>query len=195
MPRRSSLKSLPPQVLDQINKMLVDGEWTIDQVVEYLADAGHPRSRSAVGRYRVDVERQAARLRQSREMTEALGRELGDAALQGKQGRLLVEMSRNLVHDFLDRAADNPDGLDAKDIAALGKGLAELGRALRFDQDFETRLRDQIAAEEQAKARKAAADTAGEALAHAGLTAGQVKFWREDFLGVRRRAEAAPSDG
>ena len=41
---------------------------------------------------------------------------------------------------------------DTKDIANLGKGLAELGRALRLDQDYETKVREQIAAEEQAKA-------------------------------------------
>lgn len=159
MPRKSSIKTLPEAVLARLNFMLAEGVTTLDDVVAWLDDQGHPRSRSAVGRYKANLDKVAARLRESREITEALTKELGSAAAQGKQGRLLVEMARGVVFDLLMKIQDaDGEGISSMDVALLGKGLAELGRALRFDQDFETKIREQVANEEREKAASTAAD-------------------------------------
>jgi hypothetical protein len=183
MSRKSSIDELPERILAEINLMLAEGKWTLDQIVDYLSEAGHPKSRSAVGRHKQDIERVAGRLRESRQITDALTQELGEAAAQGRQGRLLVEMARTLVFDLLMKLQrDGDDALEPRDVAFLGKGLAELGRALRFDQDFETRIREQVAKEEREKAAKVA-DTAAK---KAGISAETRKTIERDILGLTR---------
>ncbi|WP_316978038.1 DUF3486 family protein [Shumkonia mesophila] len=180
MPVKSTIKTLPEAVLARLNFMLAEDALTIDQVVAWLDEQGVPRSRSAVGRYKQDLDKVARRLRESREITTALTKELGDAAAQGKQGRLLVEMARTLVFDMMMKMQDVKAGLSAMDVAFLGKGLAELGRALRFDQDFETKVREQVAKEERQKA----AETVDKVAKSQGLTAEQAAFIRGSILGV-----------
>lgn len=181
MSRKSTIKTLPDTVLARLNFMLAEGVTTLDDVVAWLDEQGHPRSRSAVGRYKANLDKVAARLRESREITEALTKELGSAAAQGKQGRLLVEMARGVVFDLLMKIQDSDgEGISSMDVALLGKGLAELGRALRFDQDFETKVREQVAKEERQKA----AETVVEAAKSQGLTAEQAAFIRGKILGV-----------
>src|SRR3546814_20676892 len=110
-------------------------DWSSDvcssDLVEWLDDEGHPRSRSAVHRHAKGMEKVQGKLRQAREMTEALTRELGAAAAQGKQGRLLVEMSRTLVFDLQMKIQDEEkgDGISTKAVAPLGKGLSAHCRA------------------------------------------------------------------
>lgn len=180
MSQRSSLTQLPEKILAQVNFMLTDGGWTIADVVEYLSEAGHPKSKSAVGRYKLKLDRVAVRLRESREITDALVRDLGEASAQGKQGRLLVEMARSLVFDLLMKLQDEEAELDTKDVAFLGKGLAELGKALRLDQDFEDRIVERAAKE----AREAAAAAVQETVGEMGFDEEQAAFIRAKILGV-----------
>jgi len=181
MPRKSSITTLPEDLRKRLDFLLAENVLTLDQITEWLDDAGHPRSRSSIGRRKKKIDVAAARLRESRQITEALTKELGDAAAQGKQGRLLVEMARSLVFNFLMKQDPDGDDIDAKDVAMLGKGLAEMGRALRYDQDFETKLRETIAQEEREKAAK----VAEEAVSSQGLDAEKAAFIRGQILGVK----------
>lgn len=164
-PRSRIETDLTADDLAEFRHLLTTGRLTIDGLTTWLEGKGYEISRSAVGRYARNFETVEARLRQSRETTEALVRELGDAGVQGKQGRLLVEMVRSLVFDMLTKMSDT-DGLTSKDVMMLAKGLADLGRALRLDQDFETKIREQVAREERDKA----ATAAGAAVKEAGLS-------------------------
>jgi len=186
MPRRSSLEQLPERILAQVNFMLTEGKWSLDQIVDYLAKAGHPKSRSAIGRHSRNIEEYAKEIRESRQITDALVRDLGESAVQGKQGRLLVETSRAVAFELLMKVKKGDVAIEPKDLASIGKGLAEMGRALRYDQDFEEKVRAQVAREEREKAANEAADSAGAAMKEAGLSEDSVKFWREKFLGVRK---------
>lgn len=184
MPRKSTVTALlPPADLRDLNEKIGSGKYTLDELVEWLAERGYTISRSALHRHGVDVRRVAEKLQQSREVTQALVSELGDAAAQGQQGRLLVEMARSIVFDLLMKiqTAEGGEPLSTKDVANIGKGLAELGRALRFDQDFETKIRDRVAQEEREKA----ADAAVEAAQSQGLDEEQAAFLRAKILGVK----------
>ena len=155
MPVVSSIKTLPEPVLAEVNAALAAGRLTLDDITVMLAEAGHPRSRSALGRYKKQLDRVGAQLRQSREITEALVAELGPAAGDGKQGRLLVEILRKIVMDQLvDRLDDEGGGLEPRDVMFLGRALKELSQSTRLDQDFDVKIRDQVAKEEQRKAVK-----------------------------------------
>lgn len=148
--------------LAEFRRLLSTGRLSIDGLTTWLEGKGYEISRSAVGRYSQNFERIAARLRQSREVTTALVAELGDSASQGKQGRLLVEMARALVFDMISKI-DSGEDLETKDVMMLGKGLAEMGKALRLDQDFEDKVREQVTQEERKKAAAAVTTAAKEA--------------------------------
>lgn len=167
--------------LAEFRRLLGAGRLTIGALAAWLAGRGYEISRSAVGRYSQKFETVAAKLRQSRAVTEALVTELGDAAAQGKQGRLLVEMTRGVVFDLLTKLQTEEVEIDTKDVQQLGKGLAELGRALRLDQDFELKVR-------QAALKEAAEKL--ESVTREAKAAGE-KGLSEDRIAQLRRVLAA----
>ena len=173
MPQKSRIETeLTEAELAEFNRLLATGRLTIDALVIWLECRGYRISRSSVGRYAQSFEQVASKLRESRQVTDALVAELGDSIAQGKQGRLLVEMTRSRVFDLLMKLQDDDDGLDPQAVMQLGKGVAELGRALRLDQDFETKVREQVVKEvvdkaiaaAQAGAKKAGVDLGKDAL-------------------------------
>ena len=181
MPVISSIKTLPDAVLKQVNAALAAGRLTLDDIAAMLRQAGHPRSRSALGRYKKQLDRVGAQLRQSREITEALVAELGPAAGDGKQGRLLVEILRKIVMDQLvDRLDDEGGGLEPRDVMFLGRALKELSQSTRLDQDFDVKNAERIAKHERDKAVKAVEKVAR----GGGLDPATLKRVREEIYGV-----------
>lgn len=180
---RSAIETeLAPEDKAEFDRLLATGRLTLDGLVTWLAGKGYEISRSSVHRYRKRFDQVAERLRQSRAMTQALARELGDAAAQGQQGRMLVEMARTLIFDMM--ASLGPDQeLGPKEIAMLGKGLAEVAKAARYDQDFEMKVREQVARE--AAKRLDAAEAEARAAGEKGLSPERLAQLRRDFLGVK----------
>ncbi len=170
MPQKPKIQTeLSPADLAEFNRLLASGRLSIDGLVLWLEGHGYDISRSSVGRYAQNFDQVARRLRESRQVTEALVQKLGDAATQGEQGRLLVEMTRGLVFDLLAKVQAEDAVLDPQSIMQLGKGLAELGKALRYDQDYEVKIRQQVI-EDVVKAAIAAAQKGA---AKAGVTLGK----------------------
>jgi hypothetical protein len=177
MPGKSRIETdLEPADLAEFQRLLANGRLTIDGLTQWLDGQGYEISRSSVGRYVQGFEQVAAKLRQSRQMAEALVAELSDAATQGKQGRMLVELGRSIVFDLMMKIQSDGAEIDTKDVQQLGKGLADLARALRLDQDFETKL--------QETANKKAAVTAAEAAREAGLSDEAAAAIQRKILGV-----------
>ncbi|MDG3442460.1 phage protein Gp27 family protein [Nitrospirillum amazonense] len=192
MSKASTLKALPPAVLAQVNFLIGDGGWTIDQIVDYLSEAGHPRSRSAVGRHAQRINAVAEKLRQSREITEAVVKEMGPAAADGRQGRFLVEVLRNLVGETLMRrvtAGGEEDAFDAEGFMLLAKALKDMSAATRYDQDFDLKSR-KAHAEEVARIAKEQAESAASEATNRGMSDDQVDFIRAKILGVKLPTEA-----
>jgi len=146
------------------DKLVAAGRLSVDGLADWLVERGYEISRSSAHRYASKYSAVAARMRQSRAVVEAMAAELGDSEMQGRQGRMLVEMTRSLIFDFLAKiseAGEDAEGgiaIDTKDIQQLGKGLAELARAQRLDQDFETKVHDIVRAKLLAE-QKAALDS------------------------------------
>jgi hypothetical protein len=187
MPRRSRVETdLPKDVRIWLERALADGNFSgYEQLSAALAEKGFSISKSALHRHGQKMEATQRLLRDARMVTESLAAELGDAAIQGKQGRVLVETTRALVTQMLEKLAGGDGTMTPKDAMMLGKALAELGRALRFDQDFETKVREQVAQEEREKA----ASTAATAATDVGATEDQVAFIRAKILGIDGRLE------
>jgi hypothetical protein len=146
MAKKSTLRALPPAILEQINFILANDQMTIDELTEYLAKVGHEKSRSAVARYSKKWRATTEKIRQTREMTEALVGEIGESAMQGQQGRLLVEMVQSLMFNFMNDE-DATAEIQSNNLAQLARGAKELSQALRSNQDFETNIRKQAIAD------------------------------------------------
>lgn len=165
MGRKSTVRQLQPEVLKEVNHLLSEGRATLDEILSHLRKLGvDDVSRSALGRHRQQFEKIAAKLRQGREMTEALVRDLGPNAAEGKHGRVLVEIMRNLVNDFLFEQMGDGATADPKTLQSLARTAKELSQALRLDQDFELKIRERVEKETLAKLDDAAKQATGEAM-------------------------------
>ncbi|MCR9218940.1 MAG: DUF3486 family protein [Alphaproteobacteria bacterium] len=194
MGRKSRVDALPAHVKQAIEFELQESGKTFEDLAQWLADEhGFEISKSSLHRWAKREAKTREALKRQREVTAAFAKELGPEAVDGKQGRLLVEMFNGLVFDLISSkmaAGDDEEeeaGFDTKDFMQLGRALKDVAQANRFSQDFEEKLRARIRDEEKA----AAADSAAEAMTEAGLTKDQVRFWREEFLGVKR-ARSSP---
>ena len=172
MGRKSTLRRLQPEIQAEINRILSEGRLTLDELLEHLRGIGvEGVSRSALGRQKQKIDKIAAKLRQSREMTEALVREIGPAVEEGQQGRLLVEVLRRLVFDHLEKRLTSEDeesqDIDNQGFFFLAKAIKEMSQANRLDQDFEAKVREWIQKETEKKLDAAASRAAAES---SGLT-------------------------
>lgn len=168
MPRTSSVKRLPPEILDEVNKLLTSGA-TLDGIVAHLRTMGVADvSRSALARHKKRLDQVLARLRQSREMADAIVSRLGPDAVEGKQGRALVQLVSALAGDYMMRRLDDPDAeMEAGEIMALARAVKDASQASRYSQDFELKIREAARREAEKKLDEATARAASES---AGLT-------------------------
>jgi len=182
MAKPSSIRDLPDSIRSQIDFMISEGKWTIDQIVDYLSEAGHPKSRSAVGRYKKNLDQVASKLRQSREITDALVKEVGEKTVDGQQGRLLVEMMRSIVFDFLSNTMESEKEVEPQDFMFLAKSMESMSKANQFDLDFEMKIAKKYADEAAKKVDKIAKQK--------GISADVRDAIKESILGVALKKEA-----
>ena len=190
MTRPSSIDVLPEEVRSEIGRLLTQGA-TIDRIVEHLRTLhGAAPSRSAVGRHVKKMARVHERLRRSREVAEALVRELGDAPTS-KTTQLNIELLHGAIFDLFDKADDDMETVDADGRAALAgnpegvmmlaKALDHLTRASKTDVEH-IRQVEERAAERAKKAAAAAVESVGKA---AGITRGTMDAIKAGIFGVK----------
>lgn len=163
MPRPSKIDRLPKEIREEIGR-LRDAGRTLDEIMAALRalDAGEGISRTGLGRYVQRLDRMGERLRRSRQMAEALSRQLGD-----QPGDQVARLNMEALHSFLSDAllaADEEGEAGDKARAALtnpmgaklfAEALERLSKAQRNNQDFVEKLRRQVADEAQRAAAKA----------------------------------------
>ncbi len=191
MARASTVDQLPDTVRAEIGRLRQNGR-TIDEILAHLRqlDGIAPVSRSALGRHLQGMAKLGERMRRSRQVAEALVKELGDAP-ESQAARLNIELLHTAVLDLFTRAADGEDGLDDGGAAALNgnpqgvmflaKSLESLARASKTNVDF-------LAAAEKRAAEAAKRDAAAavETVARErGLSAGVVDAIKAEIFGVR----------
>jgi hypothetical protein len=149
MGRPSNIGRLPPQIRERVDELLRQSV-TLDQIMAKLAELGvEGVSRSGLGRYKQSFDRIGERLKQTREISNALVEKLGDAP-EGKQQRLLIEMMRSLVFDVLVSAGEASEGGDdAKDLTLDPEAVMFLARS-----DLVVRMRRELAAQAEEKLKK-----------------------------------------
>lgn len=149
MPRKSSIKQLPPPIKTEIDRLLSDGRTTIDEIVAHLQKLGVTVSRSAVGRYSQRFEDVSRKMREAREISTAFAKELGDFK-NDEVGRQITEMLRTVIFNvLLPRVSDEEPTVEPADLMFMAKAIKELSSANKMSADMELRIRKEAA--EQAK--------------------------------------------
>lgn len=180
MPRKSTVKRLPPELREQIGALLEQGR-TLSEITAHLNQLGAEVSRSALGRYKQHLDKVGEKLRRSREVAEALIAKLG-AAPESKTTRLNVELMHGAILDLLLKINEDGEGddaakpvaLDPQGAMLLGKALDHLSRASKADAELIGKIKEQARKEAEAKLDQAVNAATGEAKRDAALTPEQV---------------------
>lgn len=179
MPRKSTVRRLPPELREQIGQLLEQGR-TLSEITAHLNQLGAEVSRSALGRYKQHLDKVGEKLRRSREVAEALIAKLG-AAPESKALRLNVELMHGALMDLALKANEDGDEdggegitLDPQGAMLLSKALDHLSRASKADAELIGKIKEQARKEAEAKLDKAVSAATGEAKRDAALTPGQV---------------------
>ena len=189
MARKSTIKQLPAHIRKQIDEWVVEGKMTIDQLHKYLTELG-PEAlgldsvpvRSTVGKYVADFTETSKALRESREITSALIKDLGPQIEEGEQGRALVQMLRTIIFRFLKPQVDSKESdLTPKEFVALTRSLRDLSQTMRAEQDFDQKIRE----EAEKKARAEAVENVAKAGKEKGLSRETIIAIQEQILGVK----------
>lgn len=165
MGRKSSLRRLPEEILEEVNRLLSGNRATLDEILSHLRGLGVDQvSRSALGRHKQRLDKVLDRLRQSREIADTIAQKLGPDAVEGRQGRALVQLLSALAGDYLMRRLDSPeDDMEAKELMALARAVKDASQASRYSQDYELKIREQVEKEVKSKLEAAARQAAGQA--------------------------------
>lgn len=177
MPRQSSIKRQLPEIKAAIDKLINAGA-TIQEIVAEVEARGGKVSRSAVGRYKKDMEKVTAKMREAREIAAGFASDLGEIP-EGKTGRLLIEMLQTLIFQgLLDRGQDDDGQSSAKDLMMLAKAIRDMASASKIDVDLEMSIRRETAKKAAAEAVKVAKKK--------GLSKDAINDFREQILGVAK---------
>jgi hypothetical protein len=191
MPRKHSIKYLDSETRKRIDDFLAAEGRSVDEFAEFLREEiGLDISRSSAHRYQQSFEKVAHRMRESREMTEALTKDLGPAAQQGRLGELIREIMQNLVFDNLLTRQEQGETGTPKDLLQLAGAINELSRAQKTDTDRIAKIRE----EERKRAREdIQAEAAAQAQAVAdrqGLSQEAAKAFIAEVFGAEASGDA-----
>lgn len=180
MAAKSTIKTLQPELLEQLQDWLRDPRITqleaTERLNELLEEVGEaPRSKSAVNRYAVQMNEIGARIQQSREMADMWVGKFGNAP-QGKVGQMLNEMIRNLAFNTTIELAEGEGVIPPKLIKELAWAVEKLENASTINEKRQHEI-------EKAILQKAAAETE-KAIVEAGLSADTANEIKKKILGL-----------
>jgi hypothetical protein len=180
MPRPSKIDRLPPEVKTAIAQLRERGH-TIDEILAHLGKLAPAAqiSRSGLGRHVQELEKVAEKIRASREISEALVKQFGDAP-ENKTARLNIELMHSAVLKLA--AQDGDVTFDPKEVLFLSDALAKLAAAQKLDTDNTLRIRKEVMKQAEAAVDKVAKEE--------GLSADAVAKLKSRFLGIRDNAAA-----
>lgn len=188
MPRLAKIDRMPREIREEIGRLREAGR-TLDEILAALRALEAPGiSRSGLGRYVQKLDRMGERLRRSRQMAEALARQLGD-----QPGDQVARLNMEALHSFLadallaaDEDGEQGDAARAAIQSPMGaklfaEALERLSKAQRLNQDFVERLERQAAE----RARREAGAALEKAARAQGLSNATIERIKADLFGVR----------
>lgn len=166
MAKASTIKTLPPDILERLQALLRDPRVTqLDataRINAILTEQGQaPVSKSAVNRYAMRMAEVGAKLQQSREIAQMWIGKLGSEP-QGEVGKLLNEITRNLAFDAVMQLSEGDKPPAPGAIKELAIAIEKLEKAASVNQARDALIRKQ--------AREEAAQELTEQLKNDGIS-------------------------
>ncbi|MDO5625023.1 MAG: DUF3486 family protein [Pseudomonadota bacterium] len=177
MAARSKVQQLPDEVRQALEQRLIAGGFS-DYVglAEWLAEQGFEISKSSLHRWGSDFEDRVKALQLATHQARALAEAAPDD--EGKVNDALIRMAQEQLTRMLIGMRDEPS---KGDLSKLTKSIADLARASvtqkRYAAEARKAARAELLAEQAERLEHVAAEQ--------GMSADQLQFWREQFLGVR----------
>lgn len=187
MPERSSVRRLPDELRSEVDRLLTDGRYTLDQIVAHVRKLGADVSRSALGRYSQQIDQVVEDMRLTREMAQAVGRELTDL-VDDDATQLLVGSLQALLLKARMQVSSGTE-IAPKDVADLARAAKDLQTALRSRAHLHAVVRKEMAVE-VAKQTALAAKNIDRMAQENGLSAALAAQLRREVLGVRVQVQA-----
>lgn len=160
--RKSSIKKLPPEILEQLHRLLEPGTFTYDELLAKLKGMGAAVSRSALHRYGAQFDQVAKALREKREMARAMVAELGEEA---DISPILIEQLHTILFRLQNAALSEGEdgaGISVKDLRALATTVRQLSLASRDHVKLKGEIREELARQAEKAARKVIEGQSGE---------------------------------
>jgi hypothetical protein len=147
MAKASTIKTLAPDILEQLQSLLRDPRVTqLDataRINAILTEQGQePVSKSAVNRYAVKMAEVGAKLQQSREIAGMWIGKLGNEP-SGQVGKLLNEVVRNLAFDAAMHMAEDEEPAQPGAIKELAIAIEKLENAASKNEQRDALIRKQ----------------------------------------------------
>jgi hypothetical protein len=155
MPKPSTIDTLPPDILEQLQALLRDPRVTqldaTQRINAILAEQGQePVSKSAVNRYAMKMDKVGAKLQQSRAIAEMWIGKLGSEPA-GQTGKLLNEVVRNLAFDAAMHMAEDEEPAHPGAIKELAIAIEKLENAASKNEARDALIRRQAREEAAAE--------------------------------------------
>jgi hypothetical protein len=155
MPKPSTIDTLPPDILEQLQALLRDPRVTqldaTQRINAILAEQGQePVSKSAVNRYAMKMDKVGAKLQQSRAIAEMWIGKLGSEPA-GQTGKLLNEVVRNLAFDAAMHMAEDEEPAHPGAIKELAIAIEKLENAASKNEARDALIRKQAREEAAAE--------------------------------------------
>lgn len=178
MGKRGFASQLPPDLREELDRQIVDGRLSVDELWTWLKDRGVEVGRSSVHRHMQSVEEVSAQMREAREAAQAIVGQLGPDAAEGKIGQLLIEVTQNIAFKIARERLTREDGpgLGMEELMFLTSSIQKLTSAQATDQARIAKIR--------AEEAKSAAARAEKAMKSKGMSAETVDFIRRAVLGT-----------
>ncbi|MDN7351776.1 DUF3486 family protein [Acetobacter senegalensis] len=186
MARPSSIDQLEPEIRDEIGRLRGNGH-TLDEILAALRELDVTNiSRSALGRHVQSMEKIGQKLRHSRNIAEALVRQLGDAPAS-RSAQLNIELLHSVILD-LNLASDGDadgDGLAAlrgnpEGIMLLSKAIDHLTKSAKADIENQKAIEERV----EARVRKETDGKLKDAMKKQGLSKDVAEQIRKQVLGL-----------
>lgn len=159
MGRKSTVLRLPLETRKKLDRALMDGRMTLDELHAFISShcgEGEAPSRAAIWRYSNNFKEVAQAMRENREMARMLAQELGPESVEGDQGRQLIEMLRALINRIVMMQMANPEAkVNLGEVQKTARSLRDLSQAMRLEQDFAAKIREDARSEAEKKMEKA----------------------------------------
>lgn len=180
MAKTSTIKTLPADILEQLQALLRDPRVTqldaTQRINAILAEQGQePVSKSAVNRYAMRMADVGKKLQESRAIAEMWIGKLGSQPA-GEVGKLLNEVVRNLAFDAAMHMAEDENPAHPGAIKELAIAIEKLENAASKNEQRDALIRKQALEE--------AANKAADIAKRSGLTADAIATFKREMLGV-----------